>query len=333
MAIRIVVASYTAVLKDMLKNGITGSGIEIVTTYNIVEAAANFRNNEPNVLILDLDSGTSATHYLGTLMKKYSLFTILTGSDNKQALDFFKLGVRDFLIKPKNYQSQEAKDYLSSVYEKSKEFIKKSSYNPKTNTFNFSGFGTPLPFTDKLIAIAASTGGPDALYKLLTSLPKEMPPILVVQHMPSNFTKQFAQRLDNFCKLTVKEAEPIDYIEKNTVYIAPGDFHMILVQRGGRLAVETRTGSKVHGVRPAADVLFNTVAEIMKDKAIGVVLTGMGDDGARGLYLMRKNGARTIGQDKDSCVVYGMPMVAYKLGAVEKQLPLNEIAGYLQMLV
>lgn len=336
MATRIVVASYTAALKDILKNGITGNEIEVVTTYNIVEAAANFKDNQPNVLILDLDSGTSATRYLSSLMRKHNLLTILTGSSNRQVDEFFKLGIRDFLLKPRSYQSREARDYLMSVCEKTKEFMRKTSYIPKARTFGFtglnSGFSTPLQFNDKIIAIAASTGGPDALYKVLTALPKDMPPILVVQHMPKNFTKQFAQRLDNFCKLTVKEAEPVDYIEKGTVYIAPGDFHMVLVKKGEKLAVETRTGNKVHGVRPAADVLFNTVAEIMKDKAIGVVLTGMGADGARGLYLMRKNGARTIGQDKDSSVVYGMPMAAYNLGAVEKQLPLDNIAAYLQLL-
>ena len=168
----------------------------------------------------------------------------------------------------------------------------------------------------QLIAIGASTGGTEAIAA-----------ILIVQHIPPIFSNHFAHRLNAISKLTVKEAEDGEAIKDSTAYIAPGGQHMKLERRSGRLFVTCTKGDPVNWVRPSADVLFFTVAELVGDAALGVILTGMGADGAKGLFAMRRAGAMTFGQDEASCVVYGMPHAAFELGAVERQLPLAMMAG------
>ena len=178
----------------------------------------------------------------------------------------------------------------------------------------------------KIIAIAASTGGIAALETVLSAFPATIPPVLLVQHMPQGFTRMFASRMTAKLKVVVKEAETGDILEHGQVLVAPAGKHMILVNKGAKLSVECFVGEKVQYVIPSADVLFETVASIMQSNAIGVVLTGMGADGAEGLLEMKKNGAKTIGQDKATCAVYGMPKIAFELGALDYVLPINRIA-------
>jgi two-component system chemotaxis response regulator CheB len=178
---------------------------------------------------------------------------------------------------------------------------------------------------NKLIAIGASTGGTEAILTILKSLPKYTPGIVIVQHMPPVFTKMYAQRLDNSIVLNVKEAQTGDIVQQGHVLIAPGDYHMKVEKAGSTYKIKCFKGEKVNGHCPSVDVLFNSVAQEVGKDAIGVILTGMGYDGAKGLLAMRQNGARTLGQDEHSSVVYGMPKVAYNLGAVEKQVQLEEI--------
>lgn len=179
---------------------------------------------------------------------------------------------------------------------------------------------------DKLIVIGASTGGTEALIQVLKKMPEEMPPMLIVQHMPPVFTKMYAQRCDYFCKMKVQEAQDGDRVLNGNAYIAPGDYHMRLVKRAGHYYLSCMKGEKVKGVCPSVDVLFNSVADIMPKKTIGVILTGMGSDGAEGLLKLRKKGAFTIGQDEKSSVVYGMPKEAYDMGAVAVQADIDDIA-------
>ena len=186
---------------------------------------------------------------------------------------------------------------------------------------------------DKIIAIASSTGGPEAVDTIIKGLPANTPPILIVQHMPALLTAQFADRLDKAGKLSVKEAENRECIQRNWAFVAPGDFHMRVVRSGHRVMVECFKADKMHGVRPAADILFDSLAEIGATNVIGVVLTGMGVDGAAGLKRLKSLGAVTIGQDKKSSVVYGMPKAAYEMGAVDFQLPLDKIAGKIMQLM
>jgi len=180
-----------------------------------------------------------------------------------------------------------------------------------------------------IIAIGASTGGTEAIATVLRAFPKETPGIVVVQHIPPQFSRAFACRLDEMCQIDVKEAEDGDTLRSGLALIAPGDFHMLLRKSGGRYFVNVKTGPRVCYQRPAADVLFFSVAEAAGANAVGALLTGMGSDGAQGLLKMRQAGARTIAQDEASCVVFGMPREAIQLGAAGQVLPLDRIASAL----
>ena len=184
-----------------------------------------------------------------------------------------------------------------------------------------------------MIAIGASTGGTEALKTVLTRMPPNSPGIVVVQHMPANFTTAFAERLNSLCQITVKEARDNDSVTIGSALIAPGNFHMILRRSGARYYVEIKTGPMVHHQRPAVDILFKSTAKNAGANAIGVILTGMGADGAEGLLEMKKTGARTIAQDEAICVVFGMPKEAIKMGAADRVVPLNQIASEIVRMV
>lgn len=180
--------------------------------------------------------------------------------------------------------------------------------------------------TEKVIAIGASTGGTEALREVIEDLPLDTPGVVVVQHMPEKFTRSFAERLDGLSAVTVKEAEKNDSVLRGRVLIAPGNKHLVLKRSGHRYFVDVIDGPLVNRHRPSVDVLFRSVANNAGKNAVGVILTGMGDDGARGLLEMKEAGAFTIGQDEESCVVFGMPKEAQKCGAVTRVLPLDKIA-------
>ena len=178
----------------------------------------------------------------------------------------------------------------------------------------------------KIIGIASSTGGVDAVFKILASFCEDCAPIAIVQHITQDFTKIIANRLNATCKIQVKEAEDGEILRRGTAYVAPSGFHMSVYDRNG-IKIRLSSGEKIHGVIPAADVLFCSMAKVLGTEAVGIILTGMGTDGARGLLEMRKAGAKTIGQNEKTSVVYGMPKAAKDLGAVEFELPLDKIAG------
>lgn len=180
--------------------------------------------------------------------------------------------------------------------------------------------------TERIIAIGASTGGTEALREVLEAMPLDCPPIVVVQHMPGTFTGAFAERLNNLCQITVKEAKNGDRMLRGHALIAPGNRHTLLTRSGANYGVEVRDGPLVSRHKPSADVLFRSVARVAGRNAVGVIMTGMGDDGARGLKEMRDAGARTLGQNEETCVVYGMPKEAKKAGGVEKEVPLDQIS-------
>jgi two-component system chemotaxis response regulator CheB len=181
--------------------------------------------------------------------------------------------------------------------------------------------------TEKVIAVGASTGGTEALRVFLESLPHDAPGTIIVQHMPENFTRSFAERLDTLCRVTVKEAEDNDSVLRGRVLIAPGNKHLLLKRSGARYHVEVRDGPLVSRHRPSVDVLFRSTARYAGKNAIGIIMTGMGDDGAKGLKEMKDAGAYTIAQDEETCVVFGMPHEAIKLGGAERVLPLPLIAA------
>lgn len=184
-------------------------------------------------------------------------------------------------------------------------------------------------FINKIIVIGASTGGTEAIIKILKELPEDFPPILIAQHMPCRFTKLYADRLNKICKMEVREALDVDRVKPGSVLIAPGDKHMMLKNDNEGYYVTCRKDEKKNGYCPSIDLLFNSAAEIAGKKAVGIILTGMGKDGAEGLLNMKKKGAYTIGQDEKTSAVYGMPMVAFNIGAVMVQAPIEDISEVL----
>jgi two-component system chemotaxis response regulator CheB len=193
-----------------------------------------------------------------------------------------------------------------------------------------SVIGTPVrapafATTNKIIAIGASTGGTTAIELVLRNLPASSPGIVIVQHMPEHFTKAFAERLDGLCAMEVREARDGDSVVAGVALVAPGDRHMLLQRDGARYIVAVKDGARVHHQRPAVDVLFESVARCAGRNAVAALLTGMGADGASGMVALRASGAYTIAQDEESCVVFGMPMEAIKLGGADEITPLSEI--------
>jgi two-component system chemotaxis response regulator CheB len=182
--------------------------------------------------------------------------------------------------------------------------------------------------TEYVVAVGASTGGTEALTTFLKALPLDSPGVIIVQHMPEKFTTSFAARLNEICKITVKEAENGDSVIRGRALIAPGNFHMLLKRSGARYYVEIKDGPLVNRHRPSVDVLFRSTARYAEANAVGVIMTGMGDDGAKGMLEMKQAGAKTVAQDESSCVVFGMPKEAIKLGGVDKVLSLEAIAPF-----
>jgi two-component system chemotaxis response regulator CheB len=179
--------------------------------------------------------------------------------------------------------------------------------------------------TERIVAVGASTGGTEALRHFLCDMPEDCPALVIVQHMPEKFTAAFARRLDGLCRITVREARDGDRLLRGHALIAPGNKHTIVVRSGANYMVEVRDGPLVARHRPSVDVLFRSVARAAGRNAVGLIMTGMGDDGARGLKEMRDVGARTLGQDEASCVVYGMPKEARRHGGVEEELPIERL--------
>jgi two-component system chemotaxis response regulator CheB len=182
-----------------------------------------------------------------------------------------------------------------------------------------------LKTTEKVVCVGASTGGTEALSSFLKSMPIDAPGIVIVQHMPENFTKAFATRLDGMCRISVKEAENNDTVIRGRALIAPGNHHLLLKRSGSRYYVEIKEGPLVSRHRPSVDVLFRSAARYAGKNAVGVIMTGMGDDGAKGMLEMKEAGAFNIAQDEESCVVFGMPRKAIELNAVDRVLPLSAI--------
>ena len=186
-----------------------------------------------------------------------------------------------------------------------------------------------LKTTEIVVAVGASTGGTEAISTFLQALPPDCPGIVIVQHMPEKFTTSFANRLNEICKITVKEAKDGDSVIRGQALIAPGNYHMLLKRSGAKYYVEVKEGPLVNRHRPSVDVLFRSTARYAGANAIGLLMTGMGDDGAKGLLEMKEAGARTVAQDEKSSVVFGMPKEAIKLGAADKVLPLDSMASYI----
>lgn len=289
-------------------------------------------NLKPDVVTLDIEMPRmDGLTFLKKLMKYYPVPTIivssLTPKGGKLTLEAMEIGAVDVIGKPGS--SYTVGDMSAQLVEKiraaSRVIVGKREATAADNDAGNEPIKALTQTTNKIIAIGASTGGTEALKKVLVKMPPNSPGIIIVQHMPANFTKAFATRLNDLCQISVKEAEDNDSVIPGTALVAPGNFHMILRRSGARYYVEIKTGPMVHHQRPAVDVLFKSTAQYAGANAIGVILTGMGADGAYGLLEMKKKGAGTIAQDEKSCVVFGMPKEAIKLGAADKVVSLEMI--------
>jgi two-component system chemotaxis response regulator CheB len=295
---------------------------------------------KPDVITLDIEMPRmDGLTFLRKLMKHYPIPTIivssLTPKGGKMTLEAFDIGAVEVIAKPGS--SYSVGDMSAQLAEKIRAAARvkmvKRDGSTETPATRIEPIRALTETTNKVIAIGASTGGTEALKAVLTRMPPNSPGIVVVQHMPANFTTAFAERLNGICQLTVKEAQDNDSVTTGTALIAPGNFHMILRRSGARYYVEVKTGPMVHHQRPAVDVLFKSTAKYAGANAIGVILTGMGADGAEGLLEMKNAGAGTIAQDEKTCVVFGMPKEAIKLGAADKVLPLDHIASEIVRMV
>ncbi len=290
----------------------------VVHVQNLLDIERNIVKGKCNVILLDVDFGSLNEKYFSSLMEKHKLHIILTGKTTTAAVPLVRAGIKDFVLKPPDKFAHSS--YVDFIKKRIMLFVNEDSL------LNYTLAPKTVDINEKIVVIGSSTGGTNALEVILPKLPANSPPVLIVQHIISGFTKFFADRLNGLCKVEVREAQNNDFLQKGLVLIAPADMHMILVRRNQRLQVECFKGTKVNCVMPSADVLFESVEKVMHKNAVGVILTGMGSDGARGLLKMRTGGCKTIGQDQNSCVVYGMPKVAFDIGAVEKQVSLDNMA-------
>lgn len=292
---------------------------------------------KPDVVTLDVEMPmVNGIEFVKKLLPKHPVPVILVSSLNLNVFEALSAGAVDFVRKPDMSSSNTASTFLNTLI--SKIFIASRAaikvpvsphplIVPGKSAMGKTAFSMDACST--IIAIGASTGGTEATLQVLKDLPADTPGIVVTQHMPEGFTKMYADRLNRLCAMNVKEAQSGDVIERGQVLIAPGDLQMKVVKMGSRYTVNCYPGEKVSGHRPSVDVLFQSVADTAGACSIGIIMTGMGRDGAEGLLSMKKKGAFTIGQDEESCVVYGMPMVAYNIGAVTKQVSCANIAGVL----
>jgi len=290
---------------------------------------------KPDVITLDIEMPRmDGITFLGKLMKHYPIPVIivssLTRNGGKLSLEAMEKGAVDVIAKPgEAYSVGDMSEQLAEkIRAASRVDISKYSRKdtavkpPQTNVIKTRALAET---TNKILAIGASTGGTEAIKEVLTRLPRNIPGTVIVQHMPPNFTTAFAARLDTLCEIDVREAKDGDSVRPGLALIAPGNYHMLLSRSGANYFVKVKSGPLVHHQRPAVDVLFKSVARYAGGNAAGVILTGMGKDGAEGLLEMRTLGAKTIAQNEASCVVYGMPKAAVELGAADRILSLDDI--------
>ena len=329
--IRVLIVEDSIVFRDLLGQNLKRDpAIEVVgTAKDPFEARDAILACKPDVMTLDVElPRMSGIEFLRKLMPQYPLPVVVISSLSDKVFDALNAGAVDFVAKPAVSSRTQLEDFIrNELLVKIKiastakiSNIKKTVMAQEQQQLNVKG-------QDLVVAIGASTGGTEAIFDVVKNYGTDIPGIVVVQHMPPGFTKMYAKRLNDQCRIRAKEAQTGDRVLPGTLLLAPGgDMHMHLVKVNGVYQVEIKRGPRVNGHCPSVDVLFESVAKVAGPKAVGIILTGMGGDGAKGLLQMRKAGARTIGQDESTCVVYGMPKVAYDLGAVEHQEKLSDIA-------
>lgn len=335
--ITVLVVDDSALMRQILTEMLNGADdIKVIASApDPIVARELIKQHSPNVVTLDVEmpkmDGIVFLERIMTLRPiPVIMVSSLTSQGAESTLRALELGAVDYVTKPTT-DLQKGMQGLAEELRAKVRIAAKAKLRPYViqarPTFvkkDITAAAAAAPI-DKIIAIGASTGGVEAITQLLGGMPPESPPIIITQHMPEKFTASFAQRLNSVTPLRVSEAKDADRVLPGHAYIAPGGFHLELGKTAGSYFCKVHQDAPVSGHRPSVDVLFRSVAKVAGRQSIGVILTGMGRDGAEGLLEMRKAGAQTIGQDEGTCVVYGMPKAAYDLGAVEMQSPLKDI--------
>ncbi len=338
------VVDDSAVVRQTLAEILTSDPqIEVMATAgDPFVAAERMRDETPDVITLDIEMPRmDGLTFLRRIMTQHPIPVVICSSlaeegaeTTVRALEF---GAVDVITKPrlgcKQFLEESRQLLCDTVKAAAAAHVRRTSPGrevaPKLTADAVLAKATHVltETTEKVVVIGASTGGTEALRVVLEGLPADSPGIVIVQHMPENFTRAFAGRLDSLCRITVKEAEDNDTVFSGRALIAPGNHHVLLKRSGARYYVEIKEGPLVCRHRPSVDVLFRSAARYAGKNALGIIMTGMGDDGARGLLEMSQAGAPTVAQDERSCVVFGMPQVAIKMGAAARVLPLEALAG------
>lgn len=333
--IKVLIVDDSAVVRKILSTGLSKyPDIEVVgTAPDPFVARDKIVTLKPDVVTLDVEMPRmDGISFLQRLMAYYPLPVImvssLTQSGCETTLKALEVGAVDFVAKPTMDVSTSLNDVMDELAEKIRTSVRvkiKKKVLKTTDTKRPQTSHALIKTTHKIVAIGASTGGTEALKEVLTQMPPNAPGIVIVQHMPALFTKAFADRLNTLCAIRVSEAKDGESVVPGMALIAPGGYHMALNRSGARYYVTINQDPPVRRHRPSVEVLFESVAKYAGANAIGVIMTGMGDDGACGLLKMKEAGANTIAQDEESCVVFGMPKEAIKLGAAEKIVSLEKI--------
>ncbi len=332
--IKVLVVDDSAIVRKIFTEKLSHErGMEVVgTAPDPYVARDKIVRLKPDVVTLDLEMPRmDGLAFLKKLMKHHPLPVIIVSSLTKKggrlALEAMESGAVEVLSKPgSSYSVGEMMQQLADKIRAAARARVVRSVDELNGDEPVNIAGHLLSeTTDKVIAIGASTGGTEALKKVLTQFPPTIPGIVVVQHMPPKFTTTFSERLNSLSKIEVKEAQDGDSVNPGRALIAPGNYHMLLRRSGAKYYVSVKNGPLVNRQRPSVDVLFQSISKYAGANAVGVIMTGMGSDGAKGLLEIRQAGARTIGQDEASCVVFGMPKEAANINAVEKLVPLNRI--------
>jgi two-component system chemotaxis response regulator CheB len=329
--IRVLIVDDSAIVRRLLTNALaTADDLEVVgSAPDPYVARDKILALKPDVLTLDIEMPRmDGLTFLRKLMQYHPMPAVVISSlaqaNCQAALDAMAFGAVEVLAKPGGpYSVGELGLTLASKL--------RAAAKSKWRTLEKLPEPAPIPARtfsrDALIAIGASTGGTEAIAAVMKSVPAGAPPILIAQHIPPVFSRAFADRLNANCAVEVREAVDGDEVRPGLALVAPGDYHMLLRKSGGRYVVQVKTGPRVCYQRPSVDVLFFSVAEVAGSHATGVLLTGMGSDGAQGLLKMRQAGAHTIAQDEATCAIFGMPREAIELGAAQRVLPLHQVAN------
>jgi two-component system, chemotaxis family, protein-glutamate methylesterase/glutaminase len=342
--IRVLIVDDSAVVRRTLEEVFSSDPeIKVIgTASDPFVAAERLKEEVPDVITLDIEMPRmDGLTFLQKIMTQHPIPVVICSSLSEEGaqstLKALEYGAVDIITKPRVGSRQYLEESRITLCQAVKAAAgarvralpASHAAQPKLTADAILSPGTHAmaETTEKVVAIGASTGGTEALKSLLEALPADAPGIVIVQHMPEMFTRSFANRLDSLCSISVKEAESNDTVLRGRALIAPGNHHMLLKRSGARYYVDIKEGPLVCRHRPSVDVLFRSAARYAGQNAVGVILTGMGDDGARGMLEMKQAGAATIAQDEATCVVFGMPNEAIKRSAVDRVLPLQAVAG------